>query len=96
MKEYLQNSSDVLNALSSSELGLEQAEAEKRLERAETEIDSLEQEKIELEEEMNTSAATDYVRLSEISERITEIDNRIEELFFDMEEAEEFLRENKS
>ena len=33
MKEYLQNSSDVLNALSSSELGLEQAEAEKRLER---------------------------------------------------------------
>ena len=31
MKEYLQNSSDVLNALSSSELGLEQSEAEKRL-----------------------------------------------------------------
>ena len=69
--------------------------AEKRMERAEEEIDSLEQEKADLEEEMNTSAATDYVRLSEISERMTEIDNRIEELFLDMEEAEEFLRENK-
>ena len=45
---------------------------------------------------MNTSAATDYVRLSEISERMSEIDNRIEELFLDMEEAEEFLLENKS
>ena len=70
--------------------------AEKRMERAEEEIDSLEQEKAELEEEMNTSAATDYVRLSEISERMAEIDSRIEELFLDMEEAEEFLRENKS
>jgi hypothetical protein len=66
------------------------------MERAEEEIDSLEQEKAELEEEMNTSAATDYVRLSEISERMAEIDSRIEELFLDMEEAEEFLRENKS
>ena len=32
MKEYLQNSAEVLNALSSSENGLDQAEAEKRLE----------------------------------------------------------------
>ena len=32
MKEYLQNSAEVLNALSSSEQGLDQAEAEKRLE----------------------------------------------------------------
>jgi hypothetical protein len=57
---------------------------------------AFEAEEAELEEEMNTSAATDYVRLSEISERMAEIDSRIEELFLDMEEAEEFLRENKS
>ena len=44
---------------------------------------------------MNTSAATDYVRLSEISSRLSEIDARIEEIFFDMEEAETFLKENK-
>ena len=69
--------------------------AEKRIERAETEIDKLEQEKAALDEEMNTSAATDYVRLSEISQRMTEIDERIEELFVDMEEAEAFLLENK-
>lgn len=69
--------------------------AEKRIERAETEIDKLEQEKATLDEEMNTSAATDYVRLSEISQRMTEIDERIDELFVDMEEAEAFLLENK-
>jgi ATP-binding cassette subfamily F protein 3 len=69
--------------------------AEKRLEKGEAEIESLEEEKAELEEEMNTSAATDYVRLSEISSRLSEIDTRIEEIFFDMEEAETFLKENK-
>ena len=69
--------------------------AEKRLEKGEAEIESLEEEKAELEEEMNTSAATDYVRLSEISSRLSEIDARIEEIFFDMEEAETFLKENK-
>ena len=69
--------------------------AEKRLEKGEAEIESLEEEKAELEEEMNTSASTDYVRLSEISSRLSEIDTRIEEIFFDMEEAETFLKENK-
>ena len=44
---------------------------------------------------MNSSASTNYVRLSEISERISEIDARIEDLFFEMEEAEEFLNEIK-
>ena len=45
---------------------------------------------------MNSSAATDYVRLSEISSRMSEIDERIDELFVDMEEAEAFLSENKA
>jgi len=70
--------------------------AEKRMERAETEIEKLEEEKAALEEEMNTSAATDYIRLSDISQRMNEIDGRIDELFLDMEEAEAFLRENNT
>lgn len=70
--------------------------AEKRIERAEAEIERLEEEKSTLEEEMNSSAATNYVRLSEISERISEIDARIDELFFEMEDAEAFLAENKT
>ncbi|MBQ3490301.1 MAG: ABC-F family ATP-binding cassette domain-containing protein [Clostridia bacterium] len=70
--------------------------AEKRIERAENEIECLEEEKSVLEEEMNSSAATDYVRLSEISERISEIDARIDALFSDMEEAEAFLAEYKN
>ena len=57
---------------------------------------ALEEEKAALDEEMNTSAATDYVRLSEISQRMTEIDDRIDALFADMEDAEAFLLENKS
>ena len=44
---------------------------------------------------MNDEAATDYVRLSEITARIEEIGKRTDELFLDMEEAEKFLSENK-
>ena len=70
--------------------------AERRLEKGEAEIETLEEEKAMLEDEMNTSAATDYVRLSEISARLAEIDERIDEIFLDMEEAETFLKENKT
>ena len=44
---------------------------------------------------MNTDAATNYVRLSEIASRIEEIEARTDELFLEMEEAESFLAENK-
>jgi ABC-type multidrug transport system ATPase subunit len=64
---------------------------EKIIEKAEKEIDKLSEEKEALEEESAGEAATDYVRLSEIAERIAEIDERTEELFLMMMEAEDFL-----
>ena len=70
--------------------------AEKRMERAEEEMMTLDEERAALEEEMNTDAATNYVRLAEIADRIAEIEARTEELFLEMEEAEAFLKENKS
>ena len=57
---------------------------------------TLDEERAALEEEMNTDAATNYVRLAEIADCIAEIEARTEELFLEMEEAEAFLKENKS
>ncbi len=70
--------------------------AEKRIEQSETKIEKLEEEKSALEKEMNTEAATNYIRLSEISEQLSAIEARIEEIFLDMEEAETFLAKNKT
>ena len=64
---------------------------ERILEKSEAEIEKLDEEKAKLDEEAAGSAATNYVRLSEISARIAEIDKRTEELFLAMMEAEEFL-----
>ncbi len=64
---------------------------ERIIEKAENEINKLDEEKHTLEEEASTSAATNYVRLSEISARINAIDERTEELFMALEEAENFL-----
>ena len=64
---------------------------ERIIEKAEAEINKLDEEKAMLEEEAAGEAATNYVRLSEISARIAEIDERTEELFLAMMEAEEFL-----
>ena len=64
---------------------------ERILEKSEAEIEQLDEEKAMLEEEAAGDAATNYVRLSEISARIAEIDERTEELFTAMMEAEEFL-----
>ncbi|MBQ8404705.1 MAG: ABC-F type ribosomal protection protein [Clostridia bacterium] len=64
---------------------------ERIIEKAEAEITKLDEEKAALEEESAGDAATNYVRLSEISARIAEIDERTEELFLAMMEAEEFL-----
>ena len=61
-----------------------------------TKIEKLEEEKSALEKEMNTEAATNYIRLSEISEQLSAIEARIEEIFLDMEEAETFLAKNKT
>ena len=96
VKEEKQESEGKIRYAEAKKLTAEIRKAEKRMERAETEIERLEEEKAVLEEEMNSSAATNYVRLSEISERISEIDVRIDELFFEMEEAEAFLSENKN
>ena len=79
----------------SKKLTAEIRKAEKRIERAEEEIDALDGERKKLEAEMNAEAATDYVRLSEITARIEEIGKRTDELFLDIEEAEKFLSENK-
>ena len=79
----------------SKKLAAEIRKAEKRIERAEEEIDALDRERKALEAEMNDEAATDYVRLSEITVRIEEIGKRTDELFLDMEKAEKFLSENK-
>ena len=64
---------------------------ERIIEKSEAEINKLDEEKSALEEEASTSAATNYVRLSEISARIAEIEERTDELFLMLEEAEEFL-----
>ena len=95
VKAEKQESEGKIKYAEAKKLTSEIRKAEKRIERAEAEIERLEEEKAVLEEEMNSSAATNYVRLSEISERISEIDARIEDLFFEMEEAEEFLNEIK-
>ena len=95
VKTEKQESEGKIKYAEAKKLTSEIRKAEKRIERAETEIERLEEEKAVLEDEMNSSAATNYVRLSEISERISEIDARIEDLFFEMEEAEEFLNEIK-
>ena len=81
--------------MENKKLTAEIRKAEKRIERAEAEIEKLDDEKAALEEEMNGEAATNYVRLSEISARLAEIEARCDELFLDMEEAEEFLSQNK-
>ena len=96
VKAEKQESEGKIRYAEAKKLTSEIRKAEKRIEKAEAEIEGLEEEKSALEEEMNSSAATDYVRLSEISERISEIDARIDELFFEMEEAEAFLAENKN
>ncbi len=82
--------------MESKKLTAEIRKAEKRMERAEEEIDKLDTERAALEEEMNTDAATNYIRLGEIADRIAEIEARTEELFLEMEEAEAYLRENKT
>jgi ATP-binding cassette subfamily F protein 3 len=64
---------------------------ERIIEKSEAEINKLDEEKAALEEESAGDAATDYVRLSEISARLAEIEERTEELFLAMMEAEEFL-----
>lgn len=48
-----------------------------------------------LSKEAAGSAATDYVRLSEISERIAEIEKETDGLFTAIEEAENFLSSAK-
>jgi ATP-binding cassette subfamily F protein 3 len=68
---------------------------ERIIEKSEAEIEKLDEEKAMLEEEASGDAATNYVRLSEISARIAEIDERTEELFLAMMEAEEFLASAK-
>ena len=45
---------------------------------------------------MNDTASGDYVRLSEITDRLTEIKNQTDALFLEMEEAESFLSENRA
>ena len=96
VKAEKQESEGKIKYAEAKKLTAEIRKAEKRIEKAEAEIERLEEEKSTLEKEMNSSAATDYVRLSEISERISEIDGRIEDLFLEMEEAEAFLAENKN
>ena len=68
---------------------------ERIIEKSEAEIEKLDEEKAMLEEEASGDAATNYVRLSEISARIAEIDEHTEELFLAMMEAEEFLASAK-
>ena len=65
--------------------------ARSKMERSEQKIGELEQKKSELEAETAGSAATDYVRLSEIAEEIASIDAELETLYSDYAEAEEEL-----
>ncbi|MCB2203905.1 ABC-F family ATP-binding cassette domain-containing protein [bacterium] len=53
---------------------------ERAFEKLETDIQSLEEEKATLSDELENGAGGDYARLAEIGERIREIDARIEEL----------------
>ena len=82
--------------LENKKLASEIRKQEKRLEQAESEIDALDRERAALEAEMNSDAASDYVRLSEISDRLAEIEKKTDELFLEMEKAEAFLSENQS
>ena len=68
---------------------------EKIIEKSEEKINKLDEEKELLSKEAAGSAATDYVRLSEISERIAEIEKETDELFTAIEEAENFLSSAK-
>lgn len=68
---------------------------EKIIEKSEEKINKLDEEKEMLSKEAAGSAATDYVRLSEISERIAEIEKETDELFTAIEEAENFLSSAK-
>ena len=77
--------------LENKKLQAEIRKNERILEKSEAEIEKLDEEKALLEEEAAGDAATNYVRLSEISARIAEIDERTEELFLAMMEAEEYL-----
>jgi ATP-binding cassette subfamily F protein 3 len=77
--------------LENKKLQAEIRKNERILEKSEAEIEKLDEEKALLEEESAGDAASDYIRLSEISARIAEIDERTEELFLAMMEAEEFL-----
>jgi len=77
--------------LENKKLQAEIRKNERILEKSEAEIEKLDEEKAKLDEEAAGSAATNYVRLSEISARIAEIDERTEELFLAMMEADEFL-----
>ena len=82
--------------LENKKLASEIRKQEKRLEQAEAEINALDRERAALEAEMNSDAASDYVRLSEISDRLAEIEKKTDELFLEMEKAEAFLSENQS
>ena len=82
--------------MENKKLASEIRKQEKRLEQAESEIDALDRERAALEAEMNSDAASDYVRLSEISDRLAEIEKKTDELFLEMEKAEAFLSENQS
>ena len=62
-----------------------------RMERDEAKINDLESQKHALEAEAAGDAATDYVRLSEISEKITEIEEELDALYADYCEAESAL-----
>ncbi len=64
---------------------------ERIIEKSEAKINELDCERARLEEESAGSAATDYVRLSEISVRLSEIEAETDELFTAIEEAESFL-----
>ena len=82
--------------LENKKLAAEIRRQEKKLERAETAIEALDHERAALESEMNDTASGDYVRLSEITDRLTEIKNQTDALFLEMEEAESFLSENRA
>ncbi|MBR6050650.1 MAG: ABC-F family ATP-binding cassette domain-containing protein [Clostridia bacterium] len=66
--------------------------ARTKMERSEQKIEELEAKKSDLEAESAGSAATDYVRLSEIAEEMASIDAELETLYNDYAEAEEELK----
>ena len=95
-KEEKQASDGKAKYLENKKLAAEIRRQEKKLERAETAIEALDHERAALESEMNDTASGDYVRLSEITDRLTEIKNQTDALFLEMEEAESFLSENRA